>query len=61
VTVPTLVLHGDDDRVVPPVCAQQYAKLLSNATVKLIPGGHLVEYEDPSGVAKIVATHAGVA
>ena len=61
VTVPTLILHGDDDRVVPPVCAQQYAKLLPNAKVEVIPGGHLVEYEDPAAVANLVASHAGVA
>ena len=61
VSTPVLVLHGDNDRVVPPVCAQQYGKLLPNSKVELIAGGHLVEYEQPADIASRVASHAGVA
>lgn len=61
VSVPTLLVHGADDRIVPPVVSQQYAKLLQNAKVEVIAGGHLVEYESPAAVAGLVSAHAGVA
>jgi non-heme chloroperoxidase len=37
--VPTLILHGDDDQIVPIVdSAQLSAKLVKGATLKVIPG-----------------------
>lgn len=40
VGVPTLVLHGDDDQIVPiGASAMLSAKLLPNATLKVYPGG----------------------
>jgi non-heme chloroperoxidase len=39
ITVPTLVLHGDDDQIVPIAdSAPLSAKLLKNATLKIYPG-----------------------
>lgn len=39
VTVPTLVLHGDDDQIVPLAgSSEQTAKLLPNAKLKVYPG-----------------------
>jgi non-heme chloroperoxidase len=39
ITVPTLVLHGEDDQVVPiAASALKAAKLLSNGTLKTYPG-----------------------
>ncbi|MCX6954172.1 MAG: alpha/beta hydrolase [Verrucomicrobia bacterium] len=47
--IPTLVIHGDDDQIVPiDISARPTAKLLSNATLKIYPGG-------PHGLAQ---THA---
>jgi non-heme chloroperoxidase len=38
--VPTLIIHGDDDQVVPiGASAQKSAKLVKNATLKIYPGG----------------------
>lgn len=39
ITVPTLVLHGDDDQVVPIVAsAQKSVKLLKNGSLKVYKG-----------------------
>ncbi|KLU27886.1 alpha/beta hydrolase [Caballeronia mineralivorans PML1(12)] len=38
--VPTLILHGDDDQIVPiDAAGRQSAKLVKNATLKVYPGG----------------------
>jgi poly(3-hydroxyalkanoate) depolymerase len=37
----TLVLHGDDDCLVPPFNARLLARLLPNAQLHLVPDGHL--------------------
>jgi non-heme chloroperoxidase len=38
--VPTLILHGDDDQVVPiDAAAKRSVKLIKNATLKIYPGG----------------------
>jgi non-heme chloroperoxidase len=38
--VPTLILHGDDDQIVPiDDSAKLSAKLVKNATLKIYPGG----------------------
>jgi non-heme chloroperoxidase len=40
IDVPTLILHGDDDQIVPIAdSALLSAKLVKNATLKIIPGG----------------------
>jgi non-heme chloroperoxidase len=39
IDVPTLLLHGDDDQIVPiDAAAKQAAKLIANATLKIYPG-----------------------
>jgi non-heme chloroperoxidase len=38
VTVPTLVMHGDDDQIVPVANGELSAKLLKNATLKVYKG-----------------------
>lgn len=38
--IPTLVIHGDDDQIVPIASTAMYtAKLIKNATLKVYPGG----------------------
>ena len=60
VQTPTLLLWGDQDAVVPPIVAKQYDAALPNSKVELISGaGHLVDMEDPEGVARRIAAHAG--
>lgn len=58
VKTPTLIVWGSEDRVVPPECAGQFQRALSNARLELLQGaGHLVEYEDPGRVAELISAH----
>ena len=58
VETPTLVIWGSDDRVVPPACGRQYARLLANAHLETVAGaGHLVELEEPERVAELIQQH----
>ena len=62
VKTPALLVWGSEDRVVPVNCGELYAKALANAKLEIVQGaGHLVEYEEPEGLAGMIATHAGVA
>jgi pimeloyl-ACP methyl ester carboxylesterase len=55
----TLLIWGSEDRVVPPVCGQQYKEALSNARLEILQGaGHYVEYEETQRVADLIAGHA---
>ena len=54
VTVPTRILWGEADRLLPVEQAPLWAELLPNATVKTFPGvGHLMFDESPEVVAAI--------
>ncbi|MFN8522227.1 MAG: alpha/beta hydrolase [Chloroflexota bacterium] len=45
---PTLVIWGDDDRIIPPICGQQYARHLPNARLEIIERcGHSPQLERP--------------
>lgn len=58
VRVPTLLIWGSEDQIVPPGCADQFARILPNARVELVDGaGHLVEYEEPDRIAGLIANH----
>jgi pimeloyl-ACP methyl ester carboxylesterase len=58
VTIPTLLIWGSRDRVVPPVCGEQYARALPDATLEIVEGaGHLIELEDPAGLARRIGAH----
>jgi pimeloyl-ACP methyl ester carboxylesterase len=59
VTVPSLVIWGGADRVVPIECAHRYVATLPNATLQVVEGaGHAVELEEPARVAEHVINHA---
>lgn len=46
ITAPTLLLWGSDDRVVPPVYADRFAKGIADSTKLIVPGGsHFVHLE----------------
>ena len=50
ITMPTLILFGEDDRVVPPGNAQLLAAQIPQAQVVMLPNtGHLFPLEDPAG------------
>jgi hypothetical protein len=51
VRVPTLVVHGESDSLVPPANGLQLARLLSESRVHVLPSeGHLLVF-DPEGAA----------
>lgn len=54
VRVPTLLVWGDQDRLIPVEQAQAWAKLIPGAQVEVVKGaGHLVLDEKPAAVGKI--------
>jgi pimeloyl-ACP methyl ester carboxylesterase len=55
VRVPSLVVWGDHDKVVPQSAATVYAKALPNAKLEIVKGcGHCVDMEQPEALAKLV-------
>ena len=54
VDVPSLVVWGEEDRLLPRVLAPAWAALLPDATVATFPdAGHLVLDESPDAVAAV--------
>ncbi|HLJ82183.1 MAG TPA: alpha/beta hydrolase, partial [Ktedonobacterales bacterium] len=48
VTCPTLVLWGANDRLIPPVYCETYARLIAGASLVTLPGtGHMPMFEQP--------------
>jgi pimeloyl-ACP methyl ester carboxylesterase len=57
ITVPTLVVVGEDDGLAPPEVAEHMAQLIPNAELVVIPGaGHLPPIETPEAVNKALRT-----
>ncbi|MBX9698235.1 MAG: alpha/beta hydrolase [Acetobacteraceae bacterium] len=57
VKAPTLVLWGDDDRVVPRSAGELYAQRLPDARLEIVPHcGHCVEMEKPAELVRLVTT-----
>jgi pimeloyl-ACP methyl ester carboxylesterase len=55
VAVPSLVVWGRQDRVVPLECGERYAKTLGQATLEVVEGaGHFVEMDKPEALASLV-------
>jgi pimeloyl-ACP methyl ester carboxylesterase len=60
VRAPTLVVWGDDDKVVPISAGRVYAKALPNAKLEIVAAcGHYVEMEKPDELAKLVTGFLG--
>lgn len=53
--MPTLVIHGSDDRVVPVANGRDLAARLPRARYHEITGGHLLHLEDPRFIADLIA------
>lgn len=48
ILLPTLILHGEDDQIIPPKEAEGMHRLIVNSRLELIPGaGHLLNLEQP--------------
>jgi len=57
VRAPTLVVWGDDDKIVPPSAGRAYAEKLPNARLEIVKAcGHCVDMEQPETLAKLVTT-----
>ena len=53
--VPTLLVWGEHDQVVPLECAETYHRLLRNSTLEIVSGsGHAVDMEQPRVLADLI-------
>ena len=53
--VPTLIVWGEQDKVVPFECAKQFEAAIPNTRVEVVKGaGHVVELEEPDRLAALV-------
>lgn len=58
VKAPTLVIHGEKDRVIDLSTARALAHHLKNSTLLVLPGvGHVPQLEAPGEVARAIAAH----
>jgi pimeloyl-ACP methyl ester carboxylesterase len=58
IAVPTVVLAGDQDAIIPPAEGQSMAGAIPGARFVTIPGaGHLTPMERPGAVAAALAEH----
>jgi sigma-B regulation protein RsbQ len=60
INVPALVIHSNDDAIVPVAVGEAVASRLPNATlVKLEDGGHVPSVTRPAQVVEAIRTHFG--
>lgn len=58
VWTPTLVITGENDRLVPVDIARQYAAALPNAQLEILPAAsHFADYEQPEKIVALMAAH----
>ena len=58
VTVPTLLVWGRQDRLIPPAYADAWQAALPDATVEFVDGaGHMLPYEQSAAVVAAVTSH----
>jgi pimeloyl-ACP methyl ester carboxylesterase len=53
VAVPTLIVWGANNRIVPQSCGERYQQLMPNAKLQLLDGGHYLEVEKPDDLAQL--------
>jgi pimeloyl-ACP methyl ester carboxylesterase len=62
VDLPTLVVHGDDDAVIPIECAERYVELLPRSRCAVVADcGHAVDLERPDELCGLIVAHAAYA
>ena len=59
ITVPTLVVAADADRLVPRAHAEAYAAGIPGARLEVMAGAHLLPVERPAELAELIAGFAG--
>jgi 3-oxoadipate enol-lactonase len=58
-TVPTLVIHGDEDQMLPVANGRLIASLIPGARLEELPGvGHMFWWEQPARSAELLRDHA---
>jgi pimeloyl-ACP methyl ester carboxylesterase len=58
VAVPSLVVWGEEDHVVPIDVGKQYVELLPDARLEVVGGaGHFVDLEEPARLAELIELH----
>jgi pimeloyl-ACP methyl ester carboxylesterase len=51
IAIPTLILHGEDDRLLPVAIAERAHRLIPNSRLEIVPNcGHLAPLEQPEAV-----------
>lgn len=60
IAVPTAVVTGASDRIVPLGAARALAARLPNAELFIMPGGHLLPFEKPEQIADLVRRYAAL-
>ena len=56
IDVPTVVVHGAEDRLAPPANGRRLAELIPHARYVELPGvGHLVPYEAPEELTRLLS------
>lgn len=59
VDTPTQLIAGKQDKIVPPICCEQFAKLIPNAVVGYIDQcGHFPDIEKPDELARLIINFA---
>ena len=48
---PVLIVHGDDDPMVPPAAAQEHHRIIPQSELLWLPGSHFLVYTEPAAVA----------
>lgn len=60
--LPTLIAWGTADKVIPAECAEHYARLIPNHTLRYFEAGcHFLDLEHPAEIASSIVEHTGVA
>jgi pimeloyl-ACP methyl ester carboxylesterase len=60
VAAPTLVVRGSHDRIVPPGCAEEFARCIPGARLETVDNcGHYVDIEQPEALAKLASAFFG--
>jgi pimeloyl-ACP methyl ester carboxylesterase len=61
IAVPTAVLTGASDRVVPVSAARSLAVRVPGAELVVIAGGHLLPFDQPEKIAEVVRRYSALA
>ena len=53
-SVPTVVIHGRDDKLVPLAAAREHHRIVPHSTLELFDGGHMLVFTEPDGMGGAV-------